>query len=81
MATMQGDKKKLSKLLEKLLNRVSESGSKKSYWIEQEELRFLLCSAKYDTCQLNVDQGDDTFKTVVTVWGKKFQYVGDKVEC
>jgi hypothetical protein len=81
MATTQGGKKKLAKLLEKLRNRVNESGSKKSYWIEPEELRFLLCSAKYDTCQLNVDQGDGTYKTVVTVEGKKFQYVGEKVEC
>ena len=81
MATMQGDKKKLEKLLEKLRNRVNENGSRKSYWIELEELRFLLCSAKYDTCQFNVDQGDGTYKTVVTVEGKKFQYVGERVEC
>ncbi len=80
MATT-GDKKKLAKLLEKLRNRVNESGSKRSYWIELEELRFLLCSANYDTCQFNADQGDGTFKTVVTVEGKKFQYVGEKVEC
>lgn len=81
MATTQGNKKKLAKLLQKLRNRVNENGSKKSYLIELEELRFLLCSAKYDTCQLNVNQGDGTFKTVVTVEGRRFQYVGDKVEC
>lgn len=73
--------RKLAELIRRLKKRAEETGKRSSYWIEIGELRFLLCSAKYDTCNLNVDQKDGTFKTVVMLGGLKFQYVGERVEC
>ncbi len=75
------ESRKLTELLRRLRSRAGETGKRQSYWIEKEELRFLLCSAKYDTCQLNIDQKDGTYKTVVMVGGLRYQYVGDQIEC
>jgi hypothetical protein len=71
----------LRKILQQLKKRATETGKRLSYWITEEELRFLLCAAKYDTCSLNVCQGDGTYKTVILVDGLKYQYVGEKIEC